>query len=126
MALGVAANTIGKVIASTVFMSCLVHVPISDFLLVVKNGFVVGVRCQCNSEPPADGATTPLSQCHAWLHNAAWLGPRYTIPSAAHQQIEGGRDGESKGREGGREGGSDAVRLRGSGSGGRKGRLREG
>ena len=44
MALGVAANTIGKVIASTVFMSCLVHVSISDFLLFVKNGFVVGVR----------------------------------------------------------------------------------
>ena len=42
MALGVAANTIGKVIASTVFMSCLVHVSISDFLLFVKNGFVVG------------------------------------------------------------------------------------
>ena len=41
---GVAANTIGKVIASTVFMSCLVHVSISDFLLFVKNGFVVGVR----------------------------------------------------------------------------------
>ena len=50
MALGVAANTIGKVIASTVFMSCLVHVSISDFLLFVKNGFVVGVRCQGNSE----------------------------------------------------------------------------
>ena len=44
MALGVAANTIGKVIASTVFMSCLVHVSISDFLLFVKNGFVVGVH----------------------------------------------------------------------------------
>ena len=67
MALGVAANTIGKVIASTVFMSCLVHVSISDFLLFVKNGFVVGVRCQGNREPLADGATTPLSQRHAWL-----------------------------------------------------------
>ena len=41
------------------------------FLLFVKNGFVVGVRCQGNSEPPADGATTPLSQCHTWLRNAA-------------------------------------------------------
>ena len=63
MALGVAANTIGKVIpvASTVFMSCLVHMSISDFLLFVKNGFVVGVRCQGNREPPADSATTPLS-----------------------------------------------------------------
>ena len=45
----------------------------------------MGVRCQGNSEAPADGATTPLSQCHAWLRNAAWLGPPYTIPSAAHQ-----------------------------------------
>ena len=51
----------------------------SDFLLFVKNGFVVGVHCQ------SDGATTPLSQCHAWLRNAAWLGLPYTIPSAAHQ-----------------------------------------
>ena len=115
----------------------------------------MGVRCQGNSEPPADGATTPLSACHAWLRNAAWLGPPYTIPSGAHQQciytvcvyivgelhqeaggqrgagkergtIEGGMDGGSKGREGGREGGSDDVRQRGSGSGGREGRLREG
>ena len=37
-------------------------------------------------------------------------------------RIEGGRDGGSKGREGG----SDDVRQRGSGSGGREERLREG
>ena len=37
------------------------------FLLFVKNGFVVGVCCQGNREPPADGATTPLSQRHSWL-----------------------------------------------------------
>ena len=38
MALGVAANTIGKVIASTVFMCvCSMFRP-SDFLLFVKNG----------------------------------------------------------------------------------------
>ena len=44
MALGVAANTIGKVIASTVFMCvCSMFRP-SDFLLFVKNGFVVGAR----------------------------------------------------------------------------------
>ena len=41
-------------------------------------------------------------------------------------RIEGGRDGGGKGWEGGREGGSDDVRQRGSGSGGREGRLREG
>ena len=44
MALGVAANTIGKVIASTVFLCvCSMFRP-SDFLLFVKNGFVVGAR----------------------------------------------------------------------------------
>ena len=58
-ALGVAACTVGKVRASTVFMCvCSMFRP-SDFLLFVKNGFAVGVRCQGNREPPADGATTP-------------------------------------------------------------------
>ena len=67
MTLGVAACTVGKVRASTVFMCvCSMFRP-SDFLLFVKNGFVVGVRCQGNREPPADGATTPLSQRHSWL-----------------------------------------------------------
>ena len=66
-ALGVAACTVGKVRASTVFMCvCSMFRP-SDFLLFVKNGFVVGVRCQGNREPPPDGATTPLSQRHSWL-----------------------------------------------------------
>ena len=89
----------------------------------------MGVRCQGNSEPPANGATTPLSQCHGWLRNAAWLGPPYTTPMqltntvythgvyrVARQEaggqrgagkergrIEGGIDGGSKGREGGRK-----------------------
>ena len=48
MALGVAANTIGKVIALTVFMCVCSTFRPSDFLLFVKNGFVVGVRCQGN------------------------------------------------------------------------------
>ena len=66
-ALGVAACTVGKVRVSTVFMCvCSMFRP-SDFLLFVKNGFVVGVRCQGNRDPPADGATMPLSQRHAWL-----------------------------------------------------------
>ena len=65
--LGVAACTVRKVRASTVFMCvCSMFRP-SDFLLFVKNGFAVGVRCQGNREPPADGATTPLSQRHSWL-----------------------------------------------------------
>ena len=63
----VAACTVGKVRSSTVFMwVCSTFRP-SDFLLFVKNGFVVGVRCQGNREPHADGATTPLSQRHSWL-----------------------------------------------------------
>ena len=66
-AMGADACTIGKVRASTVFMCvCSMFRP-SDFLLFVKNGFVVGVHCQGNREPPADGATTPLSQRHSWL-----------------------------------------------------------
>ena len=66
-ALGGDACTVGKVRASTVFMCvCSMFRP-SDFLLFVKNGFVVGVRCQGNREPAADGATTPLSQRHSWL-----------------------------------------------------------
>ena len=66
-ALGVAACTVGKVRASTVFMCvCSMFRP-RIFLLFIKNRFVVGVRCQGNRDPPADGATTPLSQRHAWL-----------------------------------------------------------
>ena len=43
-ALGVAACTVGKVRASTVFMCVCSTFRSSDFLLFVKNGFVVGVR----------------------------------------------------------------------------------
>ena len=57
----VAACTVGKVRSSTVFMCVCSTFRPSDFLLFVKNGFVVGVRCQGNREPPADSATTPLS-----------------------------------------------------------------
>ena len=67
MALGVAAGTVGKVRAWTVFMCVCSTFRSSDFLLFVKNGFVVGVRYQGNHEPPVDGATTPLSQRHSWL-----------------------------------------------------------
>ena len=63
----VAACTVGKVRSSTVFMCVCGTFRPSGFLLFVKNGFVVGVRCQGNREPPADSATTPLSQRHSWL-----------------------------------------------------------
>ena len=63
----VAACTVGKVRSSTVFMCVCSTFRPSDFLLFIKNGFVVGVRCQGNREPPADSATTPLSQRHSWL-----------------------------------------------------------
>ena len=43
-ALGVDVYTVGKVRASTVFMSFLVHESIKEYLLFVKNGFVVGAR----------------------------------------------------------------------------------
>ena len=76
MALGVAACTVGKVRVSTVFMCVCSTFRPSDFLLFVKNGFVVGVRCQGNSDPlkqirPAKATAvtmnTPLSWRHAWL-----------------------------------------------------------
>ena len=50
MALGDASCTVGKVRVSTVFMCVCSTFRPSDFLLFVKNGFVVGVRCQGNSE----------------------------------------------------------------------------
>ena len=61
------ACTVGKVRSSTVFMCVCSTFRPSDFLLFVNNGFVVGVRCQGNREPPANSATTPLSQRHSWL-----------------------------------------------------------
>ena len=102
MALGVAANTIGKVIASTVFMCvCSMFRP-SDFLLFVKNGFVVGVRCQGNREPPADGATTPLSQRHAWLpslNNSQCRSPTqytHTVYIELHGRRQAGSEGQGR------------------------------
>ena len=62
--LGLAACTVRKVRASTVFMCVCSTFRSSDFLLFVKNGFV-GAFAESNSESPAVGATTPLSQCHA-------------------------------------------------------------
>ena len=105
-ALGVAACTVGKVRASTVFICVCSMFRLLDFLLFVKNGFVVGVRCQGNREPPPDGATTPLSQRHSWL------GSPLTIASAARQHCihtqcilsctAGGKQA-ARGREGARE-----------------------
>ena len=124
----------------------------SDFFLFVKNGFVVGVRCQGNSEPPADGETTPLSHFYAWLRNSAWLALHTQYPVqltntvythgvywVARQEaggqrgagkergrIEFGRDGGSKGREGERkrwcETGKGRGRIEGGRDGGSKGR----
>ena len=114
MALGVAANTIGKVIASTVFMCVWCMFRPSDFLLFVKNGFVVGVRCQGNSEslkeceyPHCASATRRLALDNrtysAQLANsthtravAEWLERR--------EVGEGGREGGREVGEGGREG----------------------
>ena len=74
----------------------------------------MGVRCQGNSDPPADGATTPLSQCHAWLRNAACMaGPSlhntqcssptlytHTVNIELHGRRQAGSEGA---REGERE-----------------------
>ena len=50
MALGVAVCTVGKLRALTVFMCVCSTFRLSDFLLFVKNGFVVGV---CTLNVPA-------------------------------------------------------------------------
>ena len=121
MALGVAANTIGKVIASTVFMCVCSTFRPSDFLLFVKNGFVVGVRCQGNSEslkeceyPHCASATRRLALDNrtysAQLANSthtrcrptlSWMGGGAVAEWLERREVgEGGREG----REGGREG----------------------
>ena len=118
MALGVAACTVGKVRVSTVFMCVCSTFRPSDFLLFVKNGFVVGVRCQVNSEslkeceyPHCASATRRLALDNrtysAQLANSthtrcrptlSWMGGR----GGRVVRAEGGRGG----REGGREGGA--------------------
>ena len=140
MALGVAANTIGKVIASTVFMCvCSMFRP-SDFLLFVKNGFVVGVRCHGNSEslkeyeyPHCASATRRLAldnrtysaqlansthtRCR---HTLSWMGGAVAEWLERREVGEGGRGGREGGR-GGREGGMEGGREGGSASEGREG-----
>ena len=102
----------------------------------------MGVRCQGNREPPADSATTPLSQRHSWL------GSPLTIASAARQHCihthtrcrptrnwaavdsqtgrwhgrseEGWRVGRRKEEEGGREGGEGGEGGEGRDGGGRE------
>ena len=133
MALGVAANTIGKVIASTVFMCVCSTFRPSDFLLFVKNGFVVGVRCQGNSEslkeceyPHCASATRRLALDNrtysAQLANSthtrcrttlSWMGGGGAVAEWLERREvgeggEGGREvgeGGRKGGRGGREGG---------------------
>ena len=102
-ALGVAACTVGKVRASTVFMCVCSMFRSSDFLLFVKNGFVVGVHCQGNREPPADGATTPLSQRQHCIHTQCVLSC-----TAGGKQAARGREGARENRrwEGQREQGA--------------------
>ena len=63
-ALGVAACTVRKVRASTMFMCVCCTFRSSDFLLFVKNGFVVGVRSlkvtACHSNNAAPAMNTPI------------------------------------------------------------------
>ena len=112
--------TIGKVRVSTVFMCVCSTFRPSDFLLFVKNGFVVGVRCQGNSEalkeceyPHCASATRRLALDNrtysAQLANSthtrcrpklSWMGG-----GAVAEWLERREVGEGW-REGGREGGS--------------------
>ena len=132
MALGVAANTIGKVIASTVFMCVCSTFRPSDFLLFVKNGLVVGVRYQGNSEslkeceyPHCASATRRLALDNrtysAQLANSthtrcrptlSWMGGGGRVVKAeggrgGREGMEGGREVGEGGREGWREGGRE-------------------
>ena len=143
MALGVAANTIGKVIASTVFMCVCSTFRPSDFLLFVKNGFVVGVRCQGNSEslkeceyPHCASATRRLALDNrtysAQLANSthtrcrptlSWMGGGAVAEWLERREVgEGGREGGEGGR-GGREGGREGAPVK---EGRVKGRVDEG
>ena len=143
MALGVAACTVGKVRVSTVFMCVCSTFRPSDFLLFVKNGFVVGVRCQGNSEslkeceyPHCASATRRLALDNrtysAQLANSthtrcrptlSWMGGGAVAEWLERREVgEGGREGGRGGREGGREGGrGDGGREGGSASEGREG-----
>ena len=149
MALGVAANTIGKVIVSTVFMCVCSTFRPSDFLLFVKNGFVVGVRCQGNSEslkeceyPHCASATRRLALDNrtysAQLANSthtrcrptlSWMGGGAVAEWLEQREGgEGGRGGEGReggegGREGWREGGREGAPVK---EGRVKGRVDEG
>ena len=127
MALGVAACTVGKVRVSTVFMCVCSTFRPSDFLLFVKNGFVVGVRCQGNSEslkeceyPHCASATRRLALDNrtysAQLANSthtrcrptlSWMGGGAVAVWLERREVgEGERGGREGGMEGGREGGS--------------------
>ena len=119
MALGVAACTVGKVRVSTVFMCVCSTFRPSDFLLFVKNGFVVGVRCQGNSEslkeceyPHCASATRRLALDNrtysAQLANSthtrcrptlSWMGGAVAEWLERREVGEGGREGGEGGRE---------------------------
>ena len=128
MALGVAANTIGKVIASTVFMCVCSTFRPSDFLLFVKNGFVVGVRCQSNSEslkeceyPHCASATRRLA-----LDNRTYSAQLANSTHTRLSWMAGGRGGRvvrAEGGRGGREGWREGAPVK---EGRVKGRVDEG
>ena len=90
----------------------------SDFLLFVKNGFVLGVR---TLNVTAASATPPLSHCHAWLDPttqytqfSCWPDTTHVVHSIIRRR-QADRQGEARKergkmeyeREGGREGGRE-------------------
>ena len=142
MALGVAACTVGKVRVSTVFMCVCSTFRPSDFLLFVKNGFVVGVRCQGNSESlkeceylhcasatrrlaldnrtySAQLANSTHTRCRPTL---SWMGGGAVAEWLERREVGEGREGGRGGREGG-EGGREGGRggREGGMEGGREG-----
>ena len=99
---GVAACTVGKVRASTVFICvCSMFRP-SDFLLFVKNGFVVGVRWQGTASHLLMGRPRHcLSATHGWpsLNNSQCSSPTlytHTVYIELHGRRQAGSEGQGR------------------------------
>ena len=131
-ALGVAAYTIGKVRASTVFMCVLCTFRSSDFLLFVKNGFVVGARTLnvTAASAPAIVSLPRLARPGDTIYSLQLLArhhTRCTLNYSAKAGRHAGREARKErgrmydGKVGGREGGRVGREGREGGEGGREG-----
>ena len=100
--LGVAACTVGKVRASTVFMCvCSMFRP-SDFLLFVKNGFVVGCVAKVTASHLLMARPRHcLSATHGWpsLNNSQCSSPTlytHTVYIELHGRRQAGSEGQGR------------------------------